>query len=175
MDFCHFHISILQVLTGELPFHDVQRSALAYTVVHDGKRPEKPENALAIGLSDSLWNFVQQCWDGNLELRPEIGEVVACLEAAAANWNKLLPPYAQVKNISPSTEGTSGSGEYYESDVLTSLTGFGEGGNSLPPTSELALERQSNLKISSELSYGVTFILLPQNILSLFPWHLTNI
>jgi len=71
------------VLTGEIPFRGVQQSALGYAVVH-GKRPNKPENASAIGFSDSLWDFAQRCWDGRMELRPRVGEVVMHLKEAAA-------------------------------------------------------------------------------------------
>src|SRR5258708_7088197 len=70
-----FYIHFLQVLTGEIPFRGVPQPALVYSVVHDGKRPDKPENASVLGFSDSLWNFTQRCW-GKMGLRPDIREVV---------------------------------------------------------------------------------------------------
>ena len=58
-----------------------------------------PENASSIGFSDSLWDFVQRCWDDDMELRPKVAEVVTHLEGAAANWDGLMPPCVQVVNV----------------------------------------------------------------------------
>ena len=65
----------VQVLTGEIPFRDVQQTELGLSVVQ-GLRPAKPGNALAIRFSDPLWGFVQRCWDGNVKLRPKVAESV---------------------------------------------------------------------------------------------------
>jgi len=54
-------------------------------------RPSKPENASAIGFSDSLWTFTERCWDAR-ELRPDVKEVVIRLGEAAAEWDGLVPP-----------------------------------------------------------------------------------
>jgi serine/threonine protein kinase len=82
---------IVQVLTGELPFRGLRMGEIALNVVQ-GVRPTKPKNASAIGFSDSLWSFVQRCWDGKMELRPKVAEVVTQLERAAADWDGVMPP-----------------------------------------------------------------------------------
>jgi serine/threonine protein kinase len=82
--FSHF----VQVLTGEIPFRGVRQTELGYAVAM-GKRPDKPANAAAIGFSNSLWDFVQRCWDGDMSMRPKVAEVVAYLEEAAAKWDGL--------------------------------------------------------------------------------------
>jgi hypothetical protein len=82
---------IAQVLTGETPFRGLRLGEIALSVVQ-GERPAKPENASAIGFSDSLWNFVQCCWDGKMESRPEVAEVVSRLERAAVDWDGVMPP-----------------------------------------------------------------------------------
>ena len=87
----------VQVLTGELPFLGLRMTEMAFRVV-EGARPPKPENALAIGLSDSLWNLVERCWDADMKLRPKIAEVVSQLERAAADWDGVMPPYTQVES-----------------------------------------------------------------------------
>jgi len=111
----------LQVLTGETPFRGIRQSALAYHVLR-GKRPDKPQNAATIGLSDSLWNFAQRCWDGKMESRPEVGEVVAHLGEAAGNWNGLMPPHVQVvaqdESAASGSKGTLGSKEHSEFEIL---------------------------------------------------------
>ena len=67
--------------------------------VVEGMRPPKPRNASDLGLSDSLWDFVQRCWDGRLELRPTITEVVSQLGKAAAAWDGVMAPHALIENI----------------------------------------------------------------------------
>ena len=80
-----------QVLTGEAPFRDFKLLELAYHVSH-GARPGKPANAKAIGISDSLWELIQKCWDGDRTRRPQIHEVVVGVGSAAANWRTDMPP-----------------------------------------------------------------------------------
>ena len=76
---------------------------LGYSVI-EGLRPAKPENAAAIGFSDSLWEFAQRCWDGNMRLRPKVTEVVAHLEEAAANWHGAMAPCVRVGNLTSDAE-----------------------------------------------------------------------
>ena len=86
-----------------MPFRGIRQSALAYHVLR-GTRPTKPENALAIGFSDSLWGFTQRCWDGPMESRPKVGEVVAHLEEAAAGWDRLMPPRSLIRDVASGPE-----------------------------------------------------------------------
>ena len=81
----------LQVLTGEIPFRGIRMTELALLKVQ-GFRPDKPADASAIGFSDSLWDFVQSCWDRNKNSRPKVAEVVMHLAEAAAGWYGLMPP-----------------------------------------------------------------------------------
>jgi len=96
------------VLTGEAPFRGVPIPALGHYVLL-GMRPTKPKNASAIGFTDPLWAFTQRCWDGQAELRPRAGEVVAHLGEAAAGWDGLMPPSDQVESIASDPEETFGS------------------------------------------------------------------
>ena len=73
-------------------------------MVVDKKRPAKPENASAIGFSDSLWRFTERCWDGDMTLRPEAGEVVTHLTEAVANWPGLMPPCIRAGNVASESE-----------------------------------------------------------------------
>ena len=116
-----FYAYFLQVLTGETPFHDVRQAAPVLSAVW-GTRPAKPENAPAIGFSDSLWGFTQRCWDGKVELRPEVGEVVTQLEEAVASWDGLMPPCVQAENATSASKGEmSDSMKYSEFEILISL------------------------------------------------------
>ena len=103
-----------QVLTGETPFRGIRTGEVSFNVVR-GVRPTKPENASAIGFSDSLWRFIQRCWDGDMKLRPKVAEVVARLETAAADWNTVMPPSTEAENVaSGSEEPMSDSMEHCE-------------------------------------------------------------
>jgi len=117
-----FSNSIFQVLTGGIPFPGVRGSALAYHVFH-GMRPPKPVNASTIGLSDSLWAFVQNCWHHQMELRPVVGEVVTHLCEAADSWVGLMPPSSlEASDITLDFEGpVSDSEEPSEFNTLTLL------------------------------------------------------
>jgi len=108
--------NFLQVLTGDMPFRGIRQSALAYHVFR-GTRPIKPENALAIGFSESLWGFTQRCWDGQIESRPKVGEVVTHLKEAAAGWDGLMPPRSLVKDVTSGRDKMSDS-KHSEFQVL---------------------------------------------------------
>jgi len=114
--FCTY---ITQVLTGETPFRKIRLTELGFSVA-EGVRPDKPENASDIGFSDSLWSFVQRCWDGDRDLRPEVAEVVMHLGKAAANWDRLMPPCVVVEDDVPSNskEPLSDSMEHREFQIL---------------------------------------------------------
>jgi hypothetical protein len=104
-----------------MPFSGVWQSDLGYSVVQ-GLRPAKPENASAIGFSDSLWGFVQRCWDGDVKMRPKVAEVVTHLEKAAANWNGFMTYSVQAENATPDpSEPVANSTQYCEPEVLILL------------------------------------------------------
>jgi len=89
---------VSQVLMGKLPFHGLRMAEIALKVVQ-GIRPTKPKNGSAIGFSNSLWSFVQRCWDDEVKLRPKVAEVVSQLEIAVANWDGVMPPGAQAESV----------------------------------------------------------------------------
>jgi len=96
---------IFQVLTGKLPFPRLGMVEMALGVVQ-GVRPTKPENDSAIGFSDSLWSFVQRCWDGEMKLRPKVAEVVSQLGGAAADWGGVLESRTESQTTSTSSQCT---------------------------------------------------------------------
>jgi hypothetical protein len=82
---------LYKVLTGQQPFGNIKPLELSYHVSL-GVRPEKPANAEAIGISDSIWKLIQKCWHGDKVRRPRIQEVVASVGNAATNWHTDMPP-----------------------------------------------------------------------------------
>jgi hypothetical protein len=88
-----FFLKICQVLTGEQPFRGIKPLELAFQIP-SGLRPARPENAEAIGISESLWELIQKCWDGKNTRRPQVQEVVDGVANAVDNWHVLAPPGA---------------------------------------------------------------------------------
>ena len=84
-------LNFRQVLTGKQPFPNMRPPELAYHV-SSGLRPDKPEDAKAIGISDSLWELIQKCWLGDKTRRPQIQEVMAGVGNAADKWHTDMPP-----------------------------------------------------------------------------------
>ena len=78
----------------------------------EGVRPEKPENAEAIGLSDTLWELVQACWSEGRTQRPRVRVIVDVVRDAAARWNTLMPPSGLHDGEGPSpTQSDEAPGE----------------------------------------------------------------
>ena len=117
--YCGFSY-LIQVLTGEFPFHGIAQTELVWSVL-EGLRPDKPEDASSIGFSDSLWGFVQRCWDGDLKSRPKVAEVVTHLEGAAADWKGLMPPCVQAVNVVSGPKGRSGTETFREFEIFILL------------------------------------------------------
>ena len=58
---------------------------MVFSIIN-GARPTKPEDAAAIGLSDSLWEFLQACWSGDRAQRPQMQDAEVQLGDAATRW-----------------------------------------------------------------------------------------
>jgi len=108
----------LQVLAGGVPFPELKSFSLGW-YVPCGERPAKPEEASAIGFSDSLWDFTECCWSGEIESRPKVGEVVTHLGEVAAKWDRLMP--AGVRTESDASWSEDDSEEYGEFRIRLSL------------------------------------------------------
>ena len=53
----------------------------------EGGQPQKPEAAENLGFTNELWSTVERCWRGNRDERPNVGEILHCLESAVPAWN----------------------------------------------------------------------------------------
>ena len=113
----------IQVLTGGIPFQSLSLGEIAVNVI-GGKRPPKPRNAPDIVISDSLWDFVERCWDGKRELRPKVTEVVSQLEKAAAAWNGVMVPQALIENVMSGTPNPMYDSVAYRKLHIFIATGF---------------------------------------------------
>lgn len=61
----------IQVFTGRAPWGALNDSQISYKVT-SGQRPARPFGAENRGLSNSVWDLIQSCWDGDRKTRPDV-------------------------------------------------------------------------------------------------------
>ena len=68
----------IQVLTRNVPFHE----RLDFTLLEEirkGKRLQKPENAVSLRITDTIWTLLEECWNWNPNLRPDSLHLLSAL------------------------------------------------------------------------------------------------
>ncbi|KIJ68103.1 hypothetical protein HYDPIDRAFT_25548 [Hydnomerulius pinastri MD-312] len=76
-DIYSFGSVMLQVLTGQVPYHSLLRLEQVLLRVARGESPKRPKAPVEI--EDAHWNFIQQCWtphDATQGRRPSVDEIV---------------------------------------------------------------------------------------------------
>ncbi|KAJ7205761.1 kinase-like domain-containing protein, partial [Mycena pura] len=59
-----------EILTGQRLFHDLMNDMAVMFHVLEGNRPPRP-----MSCSESLWELLQNCWDGKAEMRPTAAQI----------------------------------------------------------------------------------------------------
>jgi len=73
-------------LCGHHPYLEIPSDILAVNAIMEGVRPIKPERAKQLGFNDELWRTVELCWLEDRNARPGVGDILSCLNDAAAFW-----------------------------------------------------------------------------------------
>lgn len=75
-------LTLGQVFTGVIPFHNSRNDAAVIAAVLSGKRPSRPPQPQAeeVGLSSSVWALIERCWDQDPRKRPIIASVIEALQ-----------------------------------------------------------------------------------------------
>ncbi|KIK13929.1 hypothetical protein PISMIDRAFT_688303 [Pisolithus microcarpus 441] len=76
-DVYSFGSVMLQVLTGQVPYHYIERDEQVIYTIAQGIRPRRPSSQ---DIMDEHWNFIQRCWATDPQDRPSAGELVAFLQ-----------------------------------------------------------------------------------------------
>ena len=84
------------MLTGLSPFGQLSASEIVFKVL-EGGRPLRPADALELGLTDRVWNLLEDCWRMEHALRPSVKDVLGRLKAAALVCGP-LPPVKVIPN-----------------------------------------------------------------------------
>lgn len=59
------------------PFNNCVPTAVAVNILA-GRRPERPTHP---NLTEDVWDLTQRCWNQNPKQRPEISEIIFCLQS----------------------------------------------------------------------------------------------
>ncbi|KAF9789234.1 kinase-like domain-containing protein [Thelephora terrestris] len=68
-------MTVYQVLTGKWPFFPKKELEIILPII-SGVRPIKPENAEAIGMTEDIWNLLQETWREDRTKRPDISKIL---------------------------------------------------------------------------------------------------
>ncbi|KAJ7855358.1 kinase-like domain-containing protein, partial [Mycena leptocephala] len=85
-----------EIMSGTIPFPELrQDTAVIFTVI-GGKRPSRPMSCTGTAVLDSLWELLNNCWEGRAEMRPTAPQIVERLEgpsiqaktgSSTTDWN----------------------------------------------------------------------------------------
>ena len=78
-DVWSFGMLSLEIFTDNVPFSHVSDEAFIPLVIRDGPLPTRPEHANTRGLSDAMWNLMNQCWERDPKSRPSMSNILALL------------------------------------------------------------------------------------------------
>ena len=96
---------IYEVLSGWIPFHQYADLTVPGKVV-GGDRPERPQGVEGIWFTDDVWEALGRCWAPQPGNRPNIEDVLRCLEKDSRSSMPLLPLLAVQSIIKNPTTGT---------------------------------------------------------------------
>ena len=68
-------MTVYQVLTGNWPFFPKRETEIMHAVMA-GERPPKPENAEEIGLTEAMWDLLEDSWRQDWKERPKISTIL---------------------------------------------------------------------------------------------------
>ena len=72
--------TLMQILTGRLPFFYLRQDTTVIAFVQDGKRPDRLR-CLPTIFTDPMWKLLDDCWDKDPKRRPDMGTVVRRLQS----------------------------------------------------------------------------------------------
>ncbi|KAJ6466811.1 kinase-like domain-containing protein [Mycena sanguinolenta] len=109
-----------EILTGQVPFHELQNDMAVMMRVSAGYRPPRPMSWSRTTVFDSLWELLQKCWHRDEDMRPTAPQIVESLygigaktKPLATDWDEeatskfrrslqaepLLPSVAQIERL----------------------------------------------------------------------------
>ncbi|KAG5351163.1 hypothetical protein C0989_007708 [Termitomyces sp. Mn162] len=95
-----FAMSSYQIYTGHRPFFELERDYGVLIKVSRGERPEKPLDPFCKdrGLTDFIWELIQECWEQIPSKRPSAAQIV---ERLSREFSRNLLEQDDWKDLSP--------------------------------------------------------------------------
>ena len=81
-DVFSFAMVAVEVFTDKVPFAELTNEAAMFQIAQGG-RPQKPDNAQRVGLTDKVWVLLESCWKPRPEDRFTMEKVVG-------KWEKFV-------------------------------------------------------------------------------------
>ena len=128
---------IYEVLNERIPFHGYRNEVIPGKVL-EGDRPQKPEGVEGGWFTVDVWEVLERCWMSQPGDRPNIKDILKCLEKVSSSW------------MPASTPATIGSltQEFFDKTVPGGTDVRGA-----PPLSEVA-SHQPPVKLGPEEAAG---------------------
>lgn len=89
---------IYEVLSGRIPFYQYPNFVIPGKVV-EGERPERPQDMEGVWFTDGVWEVLERCWTPQPRNRPNIEDVLQCLEVISESWTPPFPQLLAVPSI----------------------------------------------------------------------------
>eukprot|EP00842_Homolaphlyctis_polyrhiza_P003887 jgi/Hompol1/449/HPOL_004196-RA len=98
-----FAMTCIEILTDDLPFPTERFGDKVMGKIVHGERPERP-----VGITDSLWQLIQECWHDNPNERPTFETIVRLVEQEEL---KPLPAEERRRNRRSAKPSPSNAGQ----------------------------------------------------------------
>ncbi|KAF8589937.1 ras GEF [Ramaria rubella] len=101
----------LEILTGLPPFHHRTRAPAVISDLINGMRPTRPPvEVTRRGLSDALWDLMQQCWHQTPRLRPSMTDIPPLIRQTSQISHQPPSPPIQTSDTHSSGNSSIGNG-----------------------------------------------------------------
>jgi serine/threonine protein kinase len=74
-DVWSFGMLSLEIVTDSVPFSHVSNEAFIPLAIRDGPLPTRSEHDNTRGLSDAMWDLMDQCWHRDPKSRPSMSKI----------------------------------------------------------------------------------------------------
>ena len=79
-------MTIYEVLSGHIPFHDLRNDDLVGAKILAGIRPERPQGVEGVWFTDTVWEILERCWKQQPADRPDVSDALECFERVSMLW-----------------------------------------------------------------------------------------